>query len=96
MNASRPGTAITATAKGFYTAFPDMQVFMDDLVIEGDRIEYHWTFHRHEHDRLLEGQDLFLEGDDPLEDLDVAAQQLVVLLLPDIGLARRVLERQAI
>jgi SnoaL-like polyketide cyclase len=44
MNASRPGTAITATAKGFYTAFPDMQVFMDDLVIEGDRIEYHWTF----------------------------------------------------
>ena len=36
--------AITATAQGFYTALPDMQVYMDDLVIDGDRIEYHWTF----------------------------------------------------
>jgi uncharacterized protein (TIGR02246 family) len=36
--------AITATAKGFYTGLPDMQVFMDDLVVDGDRIEYHWTF----------------------------------------------------
>jgi uncharacterized protein (TIGR02246 family) len=36
--------AITATAQGFYTALPDMQVFMDDLVVDGDRIEYHWTF----------------------------------------------------
>jgi len=36
--------AITATAQGFYTALPDMQVLMDDLVVEGDRIEFHWTF----------------------------------------------------
>jgi uncharacterized protein (TIGR02246 family) len=36
--------AITATAKGFYTALPDMQVYLDDLVVEGERIEYHWTF----------------------------------------------------
>jgi uncharacterized protein (TIGR02246 family) len=36
--------AITATAQGFYTALPDMQVFMDDLVIDGDRIEFHWIF----------------------------------------------------
>jgi nuclear transport factor 2 (NTF2) superfamily protein len=36
--------AITTTAQGFYTALPDMQVFMNDLVIHGDRIEYHWTF----------------------------------------------------
>lgn len=36
--------AITATAQGFYTALPDMQVFMTDLVVDGDRIEYHWTF----------------------------------------------------
>jgi uncharacterized protein (TIGR02246 family) len=36
--------AITATAKGFYTALPDMQVYLDDLVFDGDRIEYHWTF----------------------------------------------------
>jgi len=36
--------AIAAAARGFYEALPDMQVFMDDLVVEGDRIEYHWTF----------------------------------------------------
>ena len=36
--------SITATASGFYAALPDMQVFMDDLVIDSDRIEYHWTF----------------------------------------------------
>ena len=36
--------AITEAARGFYVALPDMQVFLDDLVIDGDRIEFHWTF----------------------------------------------------
>ncbi|HEY8636678.1 MAG TPA: nuclear transport factor 2 family protein [Candidatus Limnocylindrales bacterium] len=36
--------AISATARSFYTALPDMQVSLDYLVVEGDRIEYHWTF----------------------------------------------------
>ena len=36
--------AIAVTAQGFYTALPDMQVFMDDLVIDGARIEFHWIF----------------------------------------------------
>ena len=36
--------AITEAARGFYAALPDMQVFLDDLVIDGDRIEFHWTF----------------------------------------------------
>jgi uncharacterized protein (TIGR02246 family) len=36
--------AITATAQGFYTSLPDMQVYLVDLVVDGDRIEYHWTF----------------------------------------------------
>jgi len=36
--------AITATAAGFYAALPDMQGYLDDLVVDGDRIEYHWTF----------------------------------------------------
>jgi nuclear transport factor 2 (NTF2) superfamily protein len=36
--------AITATAQGFYTALPDIAVVMDDLVVDGERIEYRWTF----------------------------------------------------
>ncbi|HEX6509345.1 MAG TPA: ester cyclase [Chloroflexota bacterium] len=35
--------AITESARGFMTAFPDMQVLMDDLSVEGPTIEYHWT-----------------------------------------------------
>jgi predicted ester cyclase len=36
--------ALTAVAASFYEAMPDMQVFFRDLVVDGDRIEYHWTF----------------------------------------------------
>jgi uncharacterized protein (TIGR02246 family) len=36
--------AIAATAQGFYTALPDMQVYCDDLVIDGPRVEFQWTF----------------------------------------------------
>jgi predicted ester cyclase len=36
--------AITETANSFYVALPDMQVYMNDLVVNGERIEYHWTF----------------------------------------------------
>ena len=36
--------AIAATADSFYLALPDMQVYFDDLVIDGHRVEYHWTF----------------------------------------------------
>lgn len=35
--------AITEVAQGFMTAFPDMQVFFDDLARREDRIVYHWT-----------------------------------------------------
>ena len=36
--------AITAVAASFYEALPDMQVIFDDLVVEGERIEFHWIF----------------------------------------------------
>lgn len=36
-------TAITASAQAFMSAFPDMVVRMDSLVVEGERTEYHWT-----------------------------------------------------
>ena len=36
--------AIAATARGFYGALPDMQVYFDDLVLDGSRVEYDWTF----------------------------------------------------
>ena len=35
--------AITAVARGFMTAFPDLQVLMDDLSVQGDRTIYRWT-----------------------------------------------------
>ena len=36
-------TAITEAARSFMDAFPDMQVVMDDLRVDGERAEYHWT-----------------------------------------------------
>jgi predicted ester cyclase len=36
--------ALTAVAASFYEALPDMQVFFDDLVVDAERIEFHWTF----------------------------------------------------
>ena len=36
--------AITAVAQGFITAFPDMELLMDDIVLQGDGAVYHWTF----------------------------------------------------
>jgi predicted ester cyclase len=35
--------AITAVATGFMTAFPDMKVVMDDLVVDGEHVVYRWT-----------------------------------------------------
>ena len=37
----RPG--ITEVAQGFMTAFPDLQVLMDDILVQGGRAVYHWT-----------------------------------------------------
>jgi predicted ester cyclase len=36
--------AIAAVDASFYEGLPDMQVYFDDLVVDGDRIEFHWTF----------------------------------------------------
>lgn len=35
--------AITEVARGFMTAFPDMQVLMDDISVQGNRGLYCWT-----------------------------------------------------
>jgi len=35
---------IAGVAESFVAAFPDIQVFMDDLVLTDDVVEYHWTF----------------------------------------------------
>jgi hypothetical protein len=34
---------ITAVAQGFMTAFPDLQVLLDDVLLQGDREVYQWT-----------------------------------------------------
>jgi predicted ester cyclase len=36
--------AITEVAQGFMTAFPDLQLLMDDILKQGDHAVYHWTF----------------------------------------------------
>lgn len=46
VNAGEPAVgrqAIAETAQRFMTAFPDMQVVMDGLQIQGDRALYRWT-----------------------------------------------------
>ena len=35
--------AITEAARSFMVAFPDMEVRMDDLRLQGERAEYRWT-----------------------------------------------------
>jgi nuclear transport factor 2 (NTF2) superfamily protein len=35
--------AITEAARSFMTAFPDLQVLMDDVVVRDEDVEYHWT-----------------------------------------------------
>jgi len=35
--------AIAEVADGFMSAFPDMTVLMDDLIVDGDRAVYRWT-----------------------------------------------------
>jgi predicted ester cyclase len=36
-------SAITEVAQGFMSAFPDMKVLMDGLLVDGDRAVYRWT-----------------------------------------------------
>jgi len=35
---------IEEVAESFIAGFPDIEVFMDDLVTKGDFVEYRWTF----------------------------------------------------
>jgi nuclear transport factor 2 (NTF2) superfamily protein len=35
---------ITEVARGFISAFPDIEVLMDDVVFKDETVEYHWTF----------------------------------------------------
>lgn len=46
VNADAPAVglkAITEVAQGFMTAFPDMQVILDDVGVQGDEAVYRWT-----------------------------------------------------
>jgi uncharacterized protein (TIGR02246 family) len=36
--------AIREVVQGFIVAFPDLVLTMDDVVVDGDRAAYHWTF----------------------------------------------------
>ncbi len=37
-------TEVTEVARSFIEAFPDIQLFMDDVVFNDETVEYHWTF----------------------------------------------------
>jgi hypothetical protein len=37
-------TDVAEVARSFISAFPDIEVFMDDLVFRDETVEYHWTF----------------------------------------------------
>lgn len=43
INGGEP-TEVGEVARSFIDAFPDIQVFMDDVVFKGETVEYHWTF----------------------------------------------------
>ncbi|MEO5575701.1 MAG: nuclear transport factor 2 family protein [Gaiellaceae bacterium] len=43
INGGEP-TEIKEAAHSFISAFPDIQVFMDDVVFKDEMVEYHWTF----------------------------------------------------
>ena len=43
INGGEP-TEITEVARSFMSAFPDIQVFMDDVFFTEDTVEFHWTF----------------------------------------------------
>lgn len=46
VNAGAPAvgrSAIADVARSFMTAFPDLQVLMDDLIVRENKAEYHWT-----------------------------------------------------
>jgi nuclear transport factor 2 (NTF2) superfamily protein len=43
LNGGEP-TEATEVARSFMAAFPDIQVFMDDVVFNDETVEYHWTF----------------------------------------------------
>jgi hypothetical protein len=43
INGGEP-TGIAEVAHSFVAAFPDIEVFMDELVFKEDSVEYHWTF----------------------------------------------------
>src|ERR671930_776402 len=43
INGGEP-TEMTEAARGFIDAFPNIEVFMDDVVFKDDVVEFHWTF----------------------------------------------------
>jgi uncharacterized protein (TIGR02246 family) len=43
-NLSTGRGAIAEMAQGFMTAFPDMELIMDDVETQGEKVTYHWTF----------------------------------------------------
>jgi hypothetical protein len=43
VNGGEP-TEVAEVARSFISAFPDIKLFLDDVVFKDETVEYHWTF----------------------------------------------------
>ena len=65
INDARPATgraAISDAASSFMTAFPDLRVALDRLVLHGDRVEFHWTLEGHNNGPAGTGNHVRISG----------------------------------
>jgi len=66
--------AIASEARTFMTAFPDMQVTFDKLVLRGERVEFHWTLDGHNTGPGGTGKHVRISG---FEDWKIGADGLI-------------------
>jgi hypothetical protein len=67
--------AITEVARGFMTAFPEMQVRMDDLVVQDGIIVYRWTLTGSNTGPVGKGHRIRISG---FEEWKIAADGLIL------------------
>jgi predicted ester cyclase len=67
--------AIANAAREFMTAFPDLRVTFDKLVLQAGRVEFHWTLDGHNTGPGGSGKHVRISG---FEDWKIGAEGLIV------------------